>query len=254
MQYVARILLAMFCSFQLVAGGGYDAHAAVVAGEFTYQKQGVSKTPFSYHVKGENVDGVSVWRISWQSQTMQAEFVVRRSDLRPLYTQRINHLNGQRIEIEYSSQIDLPTRYRRFEGGEMIERLIWHDALYDLGSVPQLLATKLANGDHHTITFSAINYSDGEVYQLKARRGEMRSVELGDEQVGCVAYTVSLDSWVSALVSPVHLLISQQQSPESNLIAYKGPGLDGVGSFWSLLLVKNSSRIALIDHKAVKVN
>ena len=251
MRYASLILFTMFCSAQSIVGAVYDAHASVVAGEFTYQKQGVSKTPFSYHVKHVDVDAVSAWRISWQSQSMQAEHLVRRSDLRPLYTQRINHLNGQRIEIEYSTQIDAPTRYRRFENGEMIERLIWHDSLYDLGALPQLLATKLANGDHQNISFSAINYSDGKVYQLKARRGENRSVAVGEERIDCVEYSVSFDSWVSALVSPVHLLISQRQSLESNLIAYKGPGLDGVGSFWSLLLVKNSRRIAMLDHKPV---
>ena len=87
------------------------------------------------------------------------------------------------------------------------------------------------------------------MYELNARRGELRSVTVGDGRMGCVEYTVSLDSWISALVSPVHLLISRETSHESNLVAYKGPGLDGVESFWSLLLVGSSSTLAMAERE-----
>ena len=247
MRSVFLTLFSILAAVQLISGLTLEAHASVVTGEFIYQKQGLSKTAFSYRVEQDTFQGVPAWRVSWQGQGMNADHLIRRSDLRPLYTSRENHRNGQRIEIRYSTLIDTPTRYRRFEGGKTVELNIWHTNLYDLGTLPQLLASRLSAGDQQNIKFSAINYNDGKVYELKARRGELRSVVAGEGSIDCVEYTVSLDSWMSAIISPVRLLISGQQSLESNLVAYKGPGLDGVESFWSLLLVASSSRLAMAE-------
>lgn len=241
MRYVLMLFIVAVSIFQAVPLMLPTAHASVVSGEFIYQRVG-SNSPFSYRVEMALYQGVKAWRISWLGQGIDANHLIRQSDLRPLYTLRINHENGQRVEIRYSSNKEKATVYHYSDQVKTIERLIWDSSLYDLGSLPQILAA----GNRENFSFSAINYSDGKVYQLVANKGRSRTVDLGYEDIRCVEYTVKLDSWLSALISPVHLLIPQVSSEEGNLVSYKGPGLDGGDHYWSLQLIGRSQQIALL--------
>jgi len=96
------------------------------------------------------------------------------------------------------------------------------------------------------IKFSAINYDDGKVYPLVAKKMGYRRVSSDHNSVRCAIYDVKLDSWLSSFVNKTRLLIPLQQG-SSNFVTYNGPGLDSVSDAWSLRLIGKSSSLAMAE-------
>ncbi len=221
------------------------ANAGVVGGSFIYVQESNGGL-IQYHVDAVDYQGTPAWRIAWDCEQIKAEHFIRRSDGAPLYVKRINHSLQRTVEILYSLNGKQPSIYRKHSKDEFLERKIWDKGLRDLGAMPQLLqgfANLKSGGD---ITFSAINYDDGKVYELVAQQVGFRNVMVEGERVRCAIYDVKLDSWLSTFVGKTRLLIPQK-TKSSNFVAYTGPGLDSGSEQWSLRLVGRDKTMAMLE-------
>ena len=246
----------LFCVFLLQFSLGLSAHAndaelsqrAVVSGDFVYVQEGDGSL-LQYHVSQVDYQGTAAWLIAWQCEQLTASHYLRLSDGKPLYVKRINHALNRTVEIIYSQAADSPTIYRKRSADELIERKIWRTDLQDLGTLPQMLIRAVQSNiesDKKKITFSAINYDDGKVYQLVAKHKGFRRVTAEHESLRCAIYDVKLDSWLSSFVAKTRLLIPLQQGT-SNFVSYNGPGLDSVSEAWSLRLIGKGSSLAMAN-------
>jgi len=223
----------------------YVASASVVSGDFVYEQESDGSL-IQYQVHAVDYQGTPAWRIAWDCEELKATHYLRRSDGRPLYIKRINHSLKRTVEISYSQDESKPTIYRNRSENEFIERKIWDKGLRDLGTLPQLLLASVQPESSQDITFSAINYDDGKVYQLIAKQAGFKNVSSEGQRVRCAIYDVKLDSWLSTFVAKTRLLIPLQKH-SSNFVAYSGPGLDGVADSWSLRLIGRDRSLALLE-------
>jgi len=224
-----------------------SAPTAVVSGDFVYMQEGDGSL-LQYHVSKVDYQGTAAWLVSWQCEQLTAKHYLRISDGKPLYVKRINHVLNRTVEIMYSQDAKSPTLYRKRSADELVERKIWTADLQDLGTLPQMLVRTVQSSiatDKKKITFSAINYDDGKVYQLVAKHKGFRRIATDDGNMRCAIYDVKLDSWLSSFVSKTRLLIPLQQG-SSNFVTYNGPGLDSVGDAWSLRLIGKGSSLAMV--------
>ncbi len=256
---VLKSLQLLFCAALLQLSSSLFASAstisdsatnsAIVSGDFVYVQEGDGSL-LQYHVSKVDYQGTQVWLVSWQCEQLTATHYLRISDGKPLYVKRINHALKRTIEISYSQDADTPTIYRKSSADETLERKIWDTDLQDLGALPQMLVRLVQSeavnqSDKQNITFSAINYDDGKVYQLVAKQMGFRRVSTAeDEIIRCAIYDVKLDSWLSSFVTKTRLLIPLQNG-NSNFITYNGPGLDSVADAWSLRLVGTGRSLAM---------
>lgn len=226
-----------------------SAHAGVVSGSFFYIQEGDGSL-IQYHVNAVDYKGIAAWRIVWDCDQMKAEHFIRRSDGAPLYVKRTIYSLNLSIEISYSTNGRQPSIYRRRSENEYIERKIWDAGLRDLGALPQLLLGKSRQELGQDIVFSAINYDDGKVYHLIAKRAGFRNVTIDGVRVRCLIYDVTVDSWLSVFVGKTRLLIPIS-GQNSNFVAYSGPGLDGVADFWSIRLIGRDKTLAMLKAASV---
>jgi len=222
-----------------------NVNAGVVGGSFVYVQESNGGL-VQYHVDAVDYQGTPAWRIAWDCEQIKAEHFIRRSDGAPLYVKRINHSQERTVEITYSLNDKQPSIYRKRSKDEFLERKIWDKGLRDLGAMPQLLQGFASTGSDEDITFSAINYDDGKVYELIAKQTGFRNVTVEGERVRCAIYDVKLDSWLSSFVGKTRLLIPQKKQ-SSNFVAYIGPGLDGGSEQWSLRLVGRDKTMAMLE-------
>jgi len=246
------IALTLIVMLQCVSGLNANAASAnsvaAVSGDFVYMQEGDGSL-LEYHVSKVDYQGIEAWMIAWQCDQLTATHYLRASDGKPLYVKRINHALKRTVEITYSQDKATPTIYRKKSADELIERKIWNTDLQDLGALPQMLVRIVqfnTESDQDKITFSAINYDDGKVYPLVAKKMGYRRVSSNNTSVRCAIYDVKLDSWLSSFVAKTRLLIPLQQG-SSNFVAYNGPGLDSVSDAWSLRLVGKGSSLAMAD-------
>lgn len=245
LQCIQAVVLALL----LIPFMSVHANAAVVSGSFTYiQESGDGM--LQYHVDAVDYQGVPAWRIAWECKQIKAEHFIRRSDGAPLYVKRINHSMQRTVEIQYSMNDKQPNIYRKQSKDEYLEREIWDKGLRDIGSMPQLLQAFIPSDAGRDITFSAINYDDGKVYELVATQTGFRDVMVQGEQVHCTIYDIKLDSWLSTFVGKTRLLIPQH-TQSSNFVAYTGPSLDGGSRPWSLRLVGKDKVVAMLEKTAL---
>lgn len=221
------------------------SNADVVGGSFVYVQESNGGL-IQYHVDAVDYKGIPAWRIAWDCEQIQAEHFIRRSDGAPLYVKRNNHSLHRTVEILYSLNDKQPSIYRKRSKDEFLERKIWAKGLRDLGAMPQLLQGFANTESGDDITFSAINYDDGKVYDLVARQVGFRNVTVEGERVRCAIYDVKLDSWLSAFVGKTRLLIPQK-TQNSNFVAYTGPGLDSGSEQWTLRLVGRDKTMAMLE-------
>jgi len=243
-----RLLLcvALLCIAPSLSSAGSEP-TAVVSGDFVYMQEGDGSL-LQYHVSKVDYQGVAAWLVSWQCEQLTAKHYLRISDGKPLYVKRINHALKRTVEIIYSQDTKSPTLYRKRSADELVERKIWTTDLQDLGTLPQMLVRIVQSdvvADKKEVTFSAINYDDGKVYQLVAKHKGFRRVTTDISSVRCAIYDVKLDSWLSSFVSKTRLLIPLQQG-SSNFVTYNGPGLDSVSDAWSLRLIGKGSSLAMV--------
>lgn len=240
-------LLILVTLFQMAPWMTSSASADVVNGDFVYVQEGDGSL-LQYQVHEVDYQGVPAWRISWDHEKLRAEHYVRRSDGMPMYVKRTNHALKHTVEISYSQNADVPSIYRMRSENEFIERKIWDTQLRDLGALPQLLLGLDKEASEEGIIFSAINYADGKVYQLKAEQVGYRRVQTAEGGVRCAIFDVKLDSWMSTFVGTTRLLIPLH-AQGSNFVSYNGPGLDGVADTWNLKLVGKDTSLALLNEK-----
>ncbi len=245
-------ILVFIIMLQLVSGMNTSAASenstAAVSGDFVYMQEGDGSL-LQYHVSKVDYQGVEAWMIAWQCDQLSATHYLRVSDGKPLYIKRINHILKRTIEITYSQDKSIPTIYRKRSADEFIERKIWNTELQDLGALPQMLVRIVQSSTESkqdNIKFSAINYDDGKVYPLVAKKMGYRRVSSDHNSVRCAIYDVKLDSWLSSFVNKTRLLIPLQQG-SSNFVTYNGPGLDSVSDAWSLRLIGKSSSLAMAE-------
>jgi len=222
-----------------------NVHAGIVGGSFVYVQES-SGSVLQYHVDAVDYHGTPAWRIAWDCKQIKAEHFIRRSDGAPLYVKRINHSMQRTVEIEYSLNDNQPSIYRKQSKDEYLERKIWDKGLRDLGSMPQLLQGFLPSDSDQDITFSAINYDDGKVYELVASQTGFRNMTVEGARVHCAIYDIKLDSWLSTFAGKTRLLIPQR-AQSSNFVAYTGPSLDGGSGQWSLRLVGRDKAMAMLE-------
>jgi len=243
-KYLCKHMRAFVFALLMVPLMAMHANAGVVGGSFVYVQESNGGL-VQYHVDAVDYQGTPAWRIAWDSEQIKAEHFIRRSDGAPLYVNRINHSLKRTVEIEYSLSDKVPSVYKKRSKDEFLERKIWDKGLRDLGSLPQLLQG-FANPDSgQDITFSAINYDDGKVYELIAQQTGFRNVTVEGKRVHCAIYDVKLDSWLASFVGKTRLVIPQK-TEASNFVAYTGPGLDGGSEQWSLRLVGRDKTVAML--------
>jgi len=226
-----------------------NVNAGVVSGSFAYVQES-SGALIQYHVDAVEYQGTAAWRIAWDCKQIKAEHFIRRSDGAPLYVKRINHALQRTVEIKYSLNDKQPSIYRKQSKDEFLERKIWDKGLRDLGSMPQLLQGFVPSDSDQDITFSAINYDDGKVYELVASQAGFRNVTVEGDRVHCAIYDIKLDSWLSSFVGKTRLLIPQN-TQNSNFVAYTGPSLAGESGQWSLRLVGRDKVMAMLQKEVM---
>ncbi len=244
------VMLMPWMSHAAPAGPGLPADA--VSGYFIYAEghdgasYGGPPASLTYQVHAVSYHGIPAWHISWGSLEMQADHYIRRSDGAPLYVKRVNHALKRTVEIRYSLNADIPHVYRMRSRDEYIERKIRHPGLQDIGALPQMLLGLQTLKAAKEIHFSSINYNDGRVYDLLARRVGYSSVRATGKGIHCAIYEVNLDSWKKAFNTPMRLLIPTEAG-YTNFTVYIGPNPDSTGKLLTLRLVGRNMDVASLD-------
>jgi len=224
---------------------------AVVRGNFIYSEKhqvpGLSDKNISYQVEAAVYNGVDAWRIAWNCDRIDAVHFIRRSDGAPLYVKRINHGLQRTVEVKYSLDSSKPSIYTRTTGDETVIRRIHQTGLMDLGTLPQILSGLAVSDDSDALRFSAINYDDGHVYSLLAKRiGYERVNMMMGEKVKCAIYEVNLDSWKAAFNPAVQVKVPTK-SGLANFAMYSGPDPAGSGKKLTLRIVSRDSDVAVLQ-------
>jgi len=236
-----------------------EPSVVAVGGNFFYMEghedkiSGESPQTLNNRVQATTWHGIRAWHITWGDRRIKAEHYIRMSDGAPLYVKRINHVSHSSVEIQYSLDAKLPSIYRRSSKNEYVERKIWHTGLRDLGALPQLLMSRQNSSDAEAITFSAINYDDGQVYDLIAKRKGFRNMFVLGRRVHCASYSVNLDSWKAAFNKSMHMLVPTQPG-STNFLTYYGPDPAGTGEDLTLRFVSKSQSVALLSGHAAGVH
>jgi len=227
---------------------------AAVSGNFIYSEwhQGatVASKPnaLSYQVNAVSYHGIPAWRITLDCPQIRAEHYIRSSDGAPLYAKRVNQVLHRTVEITYSLDAKKPHIYRRRSKNEYFERKIYQTNLRDLGALPQVLLGFQASGKADEMSFKAINYNDGKVYELVAKRVGYHRVQAAGQFVRCAIYMVNLDSWKAAFNKPMRVLIPTRLG-QSNFAVYMGPNPAGTGKLLTLRLVDKSLAVASLENR-----
>jgi len=211
-----------------------EPFVAAVSGNFFYVEGHGDATPGALHqtlnnrVRATTWHGTPAWRITWDCPRIRAEHYIRMRDGAPLYTKRINHSLHRSVEILYSLDAEHPSIYRRKSKNEFVERKIWRTGLRDLGALPQLLMSRQHSPDAEEITFSAINYDDGKVYDLIAKRRGFHNMDVLGRRIHCSSYSINLDSWKARFNKSMHMLVPTEPD-NANFLTYYGPDPAGTG-------------------------
>jgi len=224
---------------------------AVVRGNFIYAEKhqipGSSDKNISYQVEAAVYNGVDAWRISWNCDRIDAVHFIRRSDGAPLYVKRINHGLQRTVEVKYSLNSSQPSIYTRTTSDETVIRRIRQTGLRDLGSLPQLLSGLAVSAAGEALRFSAINYDDGHVYPLLAKRiGYERVKMMMGEKVKCAVYEVNLDSWKAAFNPAVQVKVPTITGL-ANFAMYSGPDPAGSDKKLTLQIISRDSDVAVLQ-------
>ena len=221
---------------------------AVVSGNFIYARAGAGgqESSISYQVEAANYHGIEAWRIAWSDARMDAVHYIRRGDGAPLYTRRVNHVRQETVQISYSLDPAKPHIYRRETPNETLVRRIHQPGLIDMGTLPQVLSGLQATRESGKLRFFAIDYSDGQVYALVARRVGYAKLANAGAGVRCAIYEANLDSWKAAFNPAVHLDVPTRAGL-ANFAAYSGPDPAGSGEITTLRMLSRSSDVAALS-------
>jgi len=221
---------------------------SVVSGSFVYEVAvaGEQSSAISYRVEATEYHGVRAWRIAWSDARMEAEHLISQKDGAPLYTQRINYRKHERVEVQYSLDPSRPHIYRRERRDETLVRRIHEPGLVDLGSLPQVLLGLQAGGNQGELHFKAIDYSDGSVYALLAKRVGYTTLNTQGRQMPCALYEANLDSWKAAFNPAIKLQVPTQ-TRLTNFATYAGPDPAGGGKTATLRMISSSSEVAVLS-------
>lgn len=249
-QLLFLLSVMMITSFAMPASSlAEEPFIAAVGGNFFYMEGHSDKTSndltqtLNNRVQATAWHGTAAWLITWDCPRIRAEHYIRMSDGAPLYTKRINHALHRSVEIQYSLDAKHPSIYRRKSKNEYVERKIWRTGLRDLGALPQLLMSRQNAPDAEAITFSAINYDDGKVYDLIAKRKGFHNMHVLGKKIHCASYSINLDSWKARFNKSMHMLVPTQ-SDNANFLTYYGPDPAGTGEQLTLRLVSKAQDVA----------
>ncbi|MDQ6959633.1 MAG: hypothetical protein Q9M27_01280 [Mariprofundaceae bacterium] len=229
-----------------------EPFVAAVGGNFFYMEGHADKTSndpaqtLNTRVQATTWHGMRAWRIAWDCPRIKAEHYIRMSDGAPLYTMRINHALHRSVEINYSLDAGQPSIYRRKSKNEYVERKIWRAGLRDLGALPQLLMSRQNAPDSETIIFPAINYDDGHVYNLIAKRKGFQNMRVLGRKIRCASYAINLDSWKAAFNKSMHMLVPTKPG-SANFLSYYGPDPAGTGEQLTLRLISKVQHLAFLS-------
>lgn len=247
-----RMIMPLWFVFMMSAGVAPALAAvmplAVVSGSFIYTRaeSDGDTAKIAYQVEATNYHGIDAWRITWSDARMDAVHYIRRNEGAPLYTRRIDHVRQQTVEISYSPDPEKPHIYRRERRDETLVRRIRHSGLIDMGSLPQVLAGVQAAQGPGELHFSAIDYSDGQVYALLASRiGYSTQIKDG-EGVRYAIYETNLDSWKAAFNPAVRLLVPASGG-QTNFATYSGPDPAGSGEPTTLHMQSHNADVATLS-------
>ena len=234
-----------------VSGMASAAPVSAVSGNFIYAGGNGrdAAEQIAYHVEPVVYHGVEAWRIAWSCKRIDAVHYIRRSDGAPMYVKRTNYGLRRTVEIRYSMQPGKPHIYRRESADETVIRRLRETQLTDMGALPQLLAGLQASNAGDEFHFSGINYNDGHVYPLLARRVGYASVNSMGVPVRCAIYEVNLDSWKAAFSPTVRLLVPTMPGL-ANFAAYDGPDPAGGGKRLSLRIIARDGDMAALEASA----
>lgn len=233
-----------------------ESFVAAVGGNFFYTEGSNGNTPSEFsntlnnRVQATTWHGIPAWQITWDDPRIRADHYIRMSDGAPLYVKRVNHALHRSVEIQYGLDANHPSIYRRRSENEYVERKIWNTDLRDLGALPQLLVSRQNSPDAKKITFSAINYDDGQVYDLIAKRKGVYHMNVLGRKIHCASYTVNIDSWMARFNKSIHIVVPMQ-ADNANFFIYNGPDLAGTGKDVSLRLVSKAQSLALLSNHDV---
>jgi len=220
------------------------ALALPVSGDFVYHG-GVGSDPVYYRVHPIDYQGIPAQEVVWENSEMRARHVLRQSDGTSLYALREHIQQHDRIEVLYAQHQGEPTLYRHQSNSGLVEREISVKGLRDLGSLPATLGGALQHSDE--IRFSALNYADGSVYTFRAALTGYRQITTANgRRIRCALIEVKLDSWMSALLPRVQLVLPVSESAGMPFIAYSGPSLAGAGGSISLHLSGVTADLAML--------
>jgi len=229
-----------------------ESFVAAVGGNFFYMEGHADATlgglpqTLNNRVQATTWHGTPAWHITWDCPRIKAEHYIRMSDGAPLYVKRINHVLHRIVEIQYSQDAKQPSLYHRTSKNEYVERKIWRTGLRDLGTLPQLLMSRQNSSDAEEITFPVINYDDGRVYDLIAKRKGFHNMNVLGKRVHCASYSVNLDSWKATFNKSIHILVPTQPG-SANFLTYYGPDPAGTGEALTLRLVSKAQHLASLD-------
>ncbi len=229
---------------------------AAVSGNFFYMEgaKGTASDTFSQtmnnRVQATTWHGIPAWHITWNDRRINADHYIRMRDGAPLYAKRVNHAMHRSVEIQYSLDPAQPSIYRRKSKNEYVERKIWQTGLRDLGTLPQLLMSRQNAPDAKEFTFPVVNYDNGHVYNLIAKRNGVYKMAVLGRSVLCASYSVNIDSWMAAFNKSMHIIVPMQ-AKHANFLTYNGPDPVGTGREISLRLVSKSQNVALLSGQSI---
>ncbi len=250
MRYGARCLTFLFLLMPWIvhAQTAISLPVAAVSGDFVYAEKSGSdpRNTIRYRVQPATYRGVPSWHILWRCRQIQADHFIRRRDGAPLYTRRINHALGRIVEIFYSPDGISPHIYRLRSRDAYIERRIDRADLLDIGALPQMLLGLQKKSGAKEIHFASINYDDGKVYALVAKRIGYSSIKAADKSIRCAIFEVNLDSWKAAFNTPIHIL-TPASGEEMNFAVYSGPDPADTGNVLNLHLIGRNLAMASLE-------
>ncbi|MDQ6972171.1 MAG: hypothetical protein Q9M30_05940, partial [Mariprofundaceae bacterium] len=164
----------------------------------------------------------------------------------------VNHVLQQTVEVSYSLDPSKPHIYHRESRDETFIRRVHQNDLKDLGTLPQILSGLHAVGESGEFHFSGIDYQDGQVYELLAKRVGYTTVKSGGESVRCAIFEVNLDSWKAAFNPTVRLQIPVRAG-RSNFAGYSGPDPADSGKIVKLRLLSRSADVAALGRPSLTV-
>lgn len=218
------------------------AHAGAASGKFLYAE--VKKhTRVDYKVQAVEYQGTSAWKVTWNYPDIDAEHYIRQSDSAPLYVKRVNRILHQTVEVFYSIEAEKPHLYTRRTANKFYEKKIWKIGLRDLGTLPQMLLDLKESKDAAGIVFPAIQYSDGEVYDLLAKKRGYRRNSIDGRAVASIVYHININSWLSILSPPVKIELPKHDK-NINFFTYSGPDLANSGDISTFHLSHKATELA----------